>query len=557
MSQISESIIEVCQDNGLVFKRVGKYLYSSCPFHQDGKRPNFRVTVEQNVWYCDVCGVGGSVVEFLAMKQGRPKKEVFKELVGKNGNGHSNGHTPLGEISQTYDYKDRFGNLTYQVCRMVPKDFRQRRPDGKGGWIWNMEGVERVLYRLDEVQNPTKPFVWIVEGEKDVETLRTIGIVATTNVGGAGKWLDGYGPFLAGKEIVLCGDNNEVGKKHMATVMEKIELHAKSIRKVDLPAQFVDVSDFAAAFNSREKFAEALAPLVDSAQVMIRGGFLPIKNMAQLEEEYRAEIELARKSPIKLSSWIPALSNVRPLVPGELVSIVADTGTGKTYVLQHIALHCQVPTLLFELELPGSLTFERFVAVARQTPGEDVYRTYEVGGALDYHDISHVYTCTRSRMSPQDIEDLIVKSELRIGRKPLLVMVDYVQLVRGNGSSKYDRVSDAAEELKVIAKNTGTVVIMSSQIARDKDSPEVTLHDAKGSGSIENSSSLAIGIWRDKDDSSILCLRVLKNTKGKPGRVIRCKILDDSMRIVPLSPVSEEPQMQTEFRQVNSTYPDP
>jgi hypothetical protein len=51
----------------------------------------------------------------------------------------------------TYDYTDEAGNLLFQVARFVPKAFRQRRPDGQGGWIWNIDGVRRVPYRLPDL----------------------------------------------------------------------------------------------------------------------------------------------------------------------------------------------------------------------------------------------------------------------------------------------------------------------------------------------------------------------------------------------------------------------
>jgi hypothetical protein len=63
---------------------------------------------------------------------------------------------------------DEDGVLLYQVCRFEPKTFRQRRPDGNGGWKWNLNGTRRVLYRLREVLEA--PIVFVVEGEKDVET---------------------------------------------------------------------------------------------------------------------------------------------------------------------------------------------------------------------------------------------------------------------------------------------------------------------------------------------------------------------------------------------------
>ena len=99
-------------------------------------------------------------------------------------------HTEYPQIVATYDYTDERGNLLYQSVRYQPKDFRQRRPDGCGGWIWK-KGARQVLYHLPEVLEA--PIVFVVEGERDVETLREYGFVATTNVGGASvPWLPEY-----------------------------------------------------------------------------------------------------------------------------------------------------------------------------------------------------------------------------------------------------------------------------------------------------------------------------------------------------------------------------
>ena len=78
-----------------------------------------------------------------------------------------------------------------------------------------MEGVERLPYRLPELlASPAS--VWIVEGEKDVETLRAIGQVATCNPGGAGKWLPAFSEYLKGKHVYFAADNDELGQKHGA-----------------------------------------------------------------------------------------------------------------------------------------------------------------------------------------------------------------------------------------------------------------------------------------------------------------------------------------------------
>ena len=115
----------------------------------------------------------------------------------------------LGSLEATYDYCDESGVLLFQVCRYSPKGFRQRRPDGNGGWLWNINGVRRVLYRLPElIAAPPGATIWVPEGEKDVDLLRSLGLVSTTNPGGASKrgtkWLPEYNEYLAGGTSCFC-----------------------------------------------------------------------------------------------------------------------------------------------------------------------------------------------------------------------------------------------------------------------------------------------------------------------------------------------------------------
>ena len=86
------------------------------------------------------------------------------------------------QIVETYNYTNEESLLLFQTVRWEPKDFSQRRPDGKGGWKWDLQGVRRVLYRLPELMaaDPSRP-VFIVEGEKDADRLWDEGLVATTN----------------------------------------------------------------------------------------------------------------------------------------------------------------------------------------------------------------------------------------------------------------------------------------------------------------------------------------------------------------------------------------
>lgn len=165
-------------------------------------------------------------------------------------------------IVAAYDYIDADGVLRYQCVRKEPKDFCQRRPDGNGGWVWNLQGVERVLYRLPELLNhrdidPDR-WVFIPEGEKDVDRLTSLGLTATCNVGGAGKWQDTYSADLAGLKAAVIGDNDDAGRKHAAAVATSLLGKAKEVRIVELPGlpPKGDVSDFLDAGGTVEQLME-------------------------------------------------------------------------------------------------------------------------------------------------------------------------------------------------------------------------------------------------------------------------------------------------------------
>lgn len=165
----------------------------------------------------------------------------------------------LPRIVKTYDYNDRAGQLVYQAVRFEPKDFRQRRPNGGGGWLWNMKGVERIPYRLNELQGYTT--LYIAEGEKDVDALWGRGLPATTNIGGAGKWKDADTIVLRDlgvQKCILLPDNDPPGKKHMLAVEQSLKRASIAVVTVNLIGLRAkeDVSDWFAAGHSREELEE-------------------------------------------------------------------------------------------------------------------------------------------------------------------------------------------------------------------------------------------------------------------------------------------------------------
>jgi len=214
-------------------KRSGSGWMANCPAHDD-REPSLSISEGNDGRVLLTCLAGRDTNNVLRAL-GMTLRDLFPAIRRRQ-----NSSEPVA----AYDYTDETGQLLYQVCRFEPKIFRQRQPDGNDGWIHNTKNVRRVLYNLPAVIKSQT--VGIVEGEKDANALIEIDIVATTNCGGAGKWRDEYSETLRGKDVVIFGDDDEPGQKHLKQVVESLTGKARSIKIVTLRG-FHDISDFIAA----------------------------------------------------------------------------------------------------------------------------------------------------------------------------------------------------------------------------------------------------------------------------------------------------------------------
>jgi len=168
----------------------------------------------------------------------------------------------------TYEYRDAEGQPAFLVVKKQDpegrKSFRQYRVDTPGYWRSGMNGTTRTIYRLPDVVAAIQAgqTIYVVEGEKDVEALVALGLVATTNPGGAGKWRPEFSMYFSGARVVLLPDNDEPGHRHAEIVARSLQGIAAEVRVLELPdlPPKGDVSDWLSLGGSREKL-EAL--LVD------------------------------------------------------------------------------------------------------------------------------------------------------------------------------------------------------------------------------------------------------------------------------------------------------
>jgi putative DNA primase/helicase len=155
----------------------------------------------------------------------------------------------------SYGYADEIGVYQYEVMRYEPKTFKQRHLDKNGNWVWGLEGVRRLIYRLPEVLAAIErgDMVFVVEGEKDVDRMFKEGFTATCNSGGAGSWPTDVtvNSHFFGARVVIIPDNDRVvegkippGEKHALDVKSKLEPFASTVEIVRITPQYKDVSEF-------------------------------------------------------------------------------------------------------------------------------------------------------------------------------------------------------------------------------------------------------------------------------------------------------------------------
>ncbi|SEM02379.1 RecA-family ATPase [Roseovarius tolerans] len=308
-----------------------------------GTHGSMSIKKADDTWYDHEAKDGGGVFDFVAREQGGTRADAARWCTER-------GHI-APDNAGTWDYRDEHGTLLYRVIRSEPKRFKQQAADGS----WSIKGVRRVPYRLPELRaaDPTS-VVYIVEGEKDADRLAALGLVATTNSGGAGKWLPEFSDHLKGRRVCILPDNDDAGRNHAAQVANTLVARGIDHRIVDLPnlPEKGDVSDWLDMGGT----PAALIQLYDAprgpgdgdwlARIPPRGSYVPagmtplpasgptiIQSEPNRESQFYSAASLNGKA-VPARQWL-----VDGLVPQKTVTLFSgDGGTGKSLLALQLAV---------------------------------------------------------------------------------------------------------------------------------------------------------------------------------------------------------------------------
>jgi len=218
-----------------------------CPAHDD-KLPSLHVSLKDDAILLK-CFAGCST-DKIVQAVGIEMADLFLKPIAT-----APAQSPI--IVTEYDYKDENGKILYQVVRYLPKSFRQRHRNGNNEWIWNMDGVKRVLYHLDELKRVTSETIYYTEGEKDADNLWNWGCIATTSPGGANSWRDEFADSLLGKRVVLIPHKDTAGLSYAKQIANSLTGKARELRVILLPGDKVkDVTDWLDAGGDAQELSQ-------------------------------------------------------------------------------------------------------------------------------------------------------------------------------------------------------------------------------------------------------------------------------------------------------------
>ena len=213
-----------------------------------------------------------------------------------------------------------------QKLRKSDKSFSWRRPDGKGKWIYNRQGIPHSLYVAGDLSSS---MIVVVEGEKDADNLHKLGYDAVSGEDGAGpgKWRTEYTEQLRGKSVTILQDNDAVGKSYAQEAVAALHGVAKSVRLLDLSLvwpeipEHGDVSDMIQSLGE-DRAAELLVKLERETPEWEPIANDPLFSLFKSLEDFPEE-----EAKWLVPGWIPA---------GQISVIAADGGIGKTTFWCHI-----------------------------------------------------------------------------------------------------------------------------------------------------------------------------------------------------------------------------
>jgi putative DNA primase/helicase len=452
-----------------------------CGFHDDHNASGsiYLGTDGRSRYKCHSCGVTGDAADIIALSTGRPSGEVFKELNGSANmarisprkgqeNKPQRSFVTVEELANEiyhqkpeaiYHYTDQLGQDILAVMRLPGKQFRQARWTAQG-WVSGGIAAPFPLYGQVRLANDPASVVIITEGEKDAGALASIGVVATTSPMGAdsmGCPVDNDGKPgkvdwspLAGRNVVLWGDDDEPGRNHMVRV-------SRCLAKLN-PAPTIRIIHN----EDRHGAKDAAQLLIEKGEDLVR---VAIDNATQWEETpqpLQFDLMSFADTPQGQVSWL-----WRDVIPNAMLSLVAGKqGLGKSYMLCDIAARVSTGNAMPDgtMSLPANV-----LLLAREDDASLVLKPRLESAGADLARIQWSTFSSTATHEPMDLSSHVgLLSETVTTNNIKLIVVDTFSAFApiGSDANAAQSVRGVLDPLARLARQTGAAVVLVAHLRK-------------------------------------------------------------------------------------------
>lgn len=419
--ELAAWIADLCgQHTGRSPKRSGNAWSVRCPAHED-RTPSLSISAgTRNTEAVTVMCHTGCSVEDVVKAIGLTQADLFVPTDLPT----IRPTPPVTIITEptppaTYTYYNPDGEAIGKVIRTADKKFWRQKPDGNGGW--ENGGFGDVLYNhhLVAAAEP-ETAIFIVEGEKDADRLVELGIVATCNAGGAGKWRNEMAGHLEGHPVIILPDNDRPGRDHAnAVAASLLQRQDGDVRIIHLPGlpDKGDVSDWLNAGHTLDELRslyETTTPLSLAA--------VPTGDDTE-DFGQTAPWEPVDLSPYLTGEYVPPEPTIGIrndeaglFYPGRTHSLAGPPESGKTWIALHAAAQ--------QLNSGHNVEFLDF-----ENSPDDIVNKLVLLGVPKQHIADHVAYVQPDRPISQQAADRL-RTRI-VERNVQLVVVDGVTNVMG------------------------------------------------------------------------------------------------------------------------------
>ncbi|SFN81145.1 AAA domain-containing protein [Cohaesibacter marisflavi] len=498
---------------------------------------------EKGTFFNHETNEGGGVIDLVMEKRGCSKEDAGIWIDLRFGSGFRQ-HQNRSNIVAAYDYVDEEGCLLFQVVRMDPKDFRQRRPkpgvkhpQKDSDWEWKVKGTRLAPYRLPELLEAIaqEQPIYIVEGEKDVERLEQLGIVATCNPGGAKKWPESVNSHFLQADVFIIPDNDDAGREHRDIVARSLDGIARRIRVLDLPnlPKKGDVSDWLEGGRTIEEFYRLSevardwepAPTPTHFPMIWYGEEDNLPPRSWLVKKVLATGEmsviygpsgvgksfLAIDLGLRIAAGLPWFEN--KVLSGPVVYVAGEGGTGARQRLKAWREHQSIDTPIPFVMIPKAVDMRSPDSSDISSLAADIKEIGRRAGSP----VSLIIIDTLSRMmaggtdaDPRDMASFIVQVEkLREKTNAHVLIVHHTGKDRDRGMRGATTLRDCSDTVIELEK-AGDSDICKATIDKQKDGEDGTTFRFK-------LSQVALGLDEDGDEITSCIVEPTGNSEGERG----------------------------------------